>query len=158
MKLDPKFKNNKKEYLFQSFLAFVMLYISLFFLDIFYQGAFVASIGATVVIVFTFPKKNVSSSKVVLGGYLLGMITGIVCFHLIGVLPLVTIKMLAAGAVGIAMLLMILADVEHPPAAAMALSIVIEGYSVCFLLGVLGSLFLFVTIKSLALKWMINLD
>jgi CBS domain-containing membrane protein len=102
-----------------------VLWISGRLLD--YHGAsmVVASIGATVVLLFAVPHSALSQPWSVLGGHLTAALIGVTCAQFIAV-PLIA----AAVAVGLAILAMYYLRCLHPPGGATALIAVLGGESV----------------------------
>lgn len=137
MKIKGEFKRLWKNYLYQSFLAALVL--ALVFLVLSMENAVViASIGATAFIVFTMPRNITAKPRRVIGGHTIGLITG----SLISLIPhhsVLTGIIVYALAVGISIFLMVALDYEHPPAAGTALGIAITGVSLEVTLAVLTS-------------------
>lgn len=115
-----KFKELWKYYLLQSFLAAFALFILVLVLgrD---KMVIVSAMGATSFIVFAMPKAVSAQTKHVIGGHLVGLAVGTVFYFT--ALPYFIEYSLA---VGIAVFLMVVLDVEHPPAAGTALAVVIN--------------------------------
>ena len=64
---------------------------------------------------------------------------------------------MGAVAVGLALLLMTMMNCEHPPAAGLALGLVLQGYHVVSLLIISVSVAILLVIKYLLRRWLINL-
>ncbi|MGD2093604.1 MAG: HPP family protein [Phycisphaerales bacterium] len=121
--IDEKFKRLWKNYIWQSFLAAVALFVVILVLDK-DKMVVISAMGATAFIVFAMPNAVSAHTRNVIGGHLVGLITGTI-FYFIGLpyflgYPLV---------VGIAVFIMVALDVEHPPAAGTALAVVIHEVS-----------------------------
>ena len=115
-------KEKWRNYLWQSLCATAAMYIVLIVLSL-QHAIIVASFGATAFIVFMKPNNPFAVPRSVVGGHLVGLITGIVFSLLPHTSP--TLSMLTyALAVGCALFVMAASDTEHPPAAGTALSIV----------------------------------
>lgn len=131
---DIKVKNNLFKAVFQCVLAMIVMYLLLFFIDFATYPAILASMGATIFIVFTMPDAYVSSPRALIGGYLVGILTGIICSFLysLDISKMLSITdyqaniSLAAFAVGLSIFVMISTDTEHPPASGLALGLVIN--------------------------------
>ena len=109
-----------KYYLLQSLLAATALFILTLVLTP-QKTVAVSAMGGTAFIVFAMPKTVSAQTRNVIGGHLVGLASGaIFCFTS---LP---DSFEYAGAVGIAILLMVALDVEHPPAAGTAVAVVIN--------------------------------
>jgi len=131
--IDKKFKENKKLYFLQSALATFTIFLILLFLDVVTHTAIIATLGATAFVVFAMPHAYISKMRVLKGGYIIGMIVGGLCSyaansHIIAINGNEEIAYIIFGglAVGIAILLMVVTNTEHPPAAGMALGLVLN--------------------------------
>lgn len=134
--LDPKFRLHKRRYLLQCLLATVAVFVVLSLLDALHQTVLVAALGASAFIAFTMPHIEASRPRYLLGGYLVAIVVGCsasgaegalassVPQALTGLVPLAC----AALATGVAMLIMVSTDTEHPPAAALALGFVLNDW------------------------------
>jgi len=118
-----KFKKLWKYYLWQSFLATVALLILVLVLGK-NKMVVISAMGATAFIVFTMPTAVSAKTRNVLGGHLVGIASGAIFYF--ATLPYFLEYPLA---VGIAIFVMVALDVEHPPAAGTALSVVINEVS-----------------------------
>ncbi len=131
---DRKVKKHLFKAIFQCVLAMIVMYLLLLFLDFATYPAVLASMGATVFIVFTMPDAYVSSPRSLIGGYFVGIVTGLICSFLYS-LDISTILSitdhqanisLAAFAVGVSIFIMVSTDTEHPPASGLALGLVVN--------------------------------
>lgn len=132
--LDEKLKEAWRSYALQSLLAVLALMAILYFLDILTHAAIVAALGASAFIIFAMPRSVTAQPRNVIGGHIMGLIAGSLCFFTLLYPPLgISERFLhlcaAALSVGLALLLMVITDTEHPPAAATALGIVAYGWS-----------------------------
>jgi CBS-domain-containing membrane protein len=149
--IDAKVKKNAGRYILQCGLATVTVFVILLFLDILTQPAIIATLGATTLIVFTMPKSYASGFRPLIGGYIVGVACGCLCYFL-SVMPFFVSRfsdyillqtVFGALAVGSAIFLMAITNTEHAPAAGMALSLVINTWDLSTLAFVLvGVLFL----------------
>ena len=132
-----EFRKLWKNYLYQSFLATVVVFIVLLLLNI-EHAVVIASIGATAFIVFTMPRNITAVPRRVIGGHLIGLFSGSLCAFIphSSVLSSVIVYSLA---VGISIFLMVALDVEHPPASGTALGVAITGFSLSVVIAVLTS-------------------
>jgi CBS-domain-containing membrane protein len=118
-----KFKKLWKYYILQSLLAAIVLFILVLILGE-YKLVVISAMGATAFIVFAMPKAVSAQTRNVIGGHLVGLAAGgVFCLT---ALPLFVEYPLALG---LAFLLMVALDVEHPPAAGTALAVVINEVS-----------------------------
>lgn len=115
-----KFKRLWKYYVLQSLLAgaVVLVLVAALGRD---KMVTVASIGASAFIVFAMPKSVSAQTRNVIGGHLVGLACGALCY-LIEQPCFVEYPL----AVTMAMFLMVALDVEHPPAAGTALAMTIN--------------------------------
>ena len=89
----------------------------------------VASIGATAFIVFAMPNNVAAEPKRIIGGHLVGFFVGS-CFAVFPFMDILFFKAVwFSASVGITILLMVVLDFEHPPAAGTALGMALVGYS-----------------------------
>lgn len=165
---DLKFRKNFTYYIFQSLLAIIALLFILFFLDVVTHTAIIASLGATVFIVFAMPNNKTAKPRNIIGGHLIGTIIGFLCFYCASALhfsfhlqyingdPLQKIILPAIG-VGLVTFLMVLFDAEHPPAAGTTLGIIIQGWSYSTLLVILITTILLSIFHLLLKPWMKDL-
>jgi CBS-domain-containing membrane protein len=118
-----KFKKLWKYYILQSLLATIVLFILVLVLGK-NKLVVISSMGATTFIVFATPKTFSAQTRNVIGGHLVGLASGAIFYFT--TLPYFIEYPLA---VGLAILLMVALDVEHPPAAGTALAVVINEVS-----------------------------
>jgi CBS-domain-containing membrane protein len=118
-----KFKKLWKYYILQSLLATVVLFILVLVLGR-HKLVVISALGATTFIVFAMPKAVSAKTRNVIGGHLVGLASGTIFY--LTTLPFFVEYPLV---VGLAFLLMVALDVEHPPAAGTALAVVINEVS-----------------------------
>lgn len=139
--LDEEFRHHPVRYLLQSAMAGVVTMVFLSFLDILTYTGLVAALGATTFLIFTMPHKVSARPRYVVGGYVMGGLAGILtsyAFSSGGILPLDSVFAIGAIAVGLATFLMVTTNTEHPPAAGMALGLVLQPWdykTVAYVLG-----------------------
>ena len=129
---DRKFARRKKQYVLQCLLATLTVLIVLLLLESIASAAVIAALGATGFIVFVSPKARSSRPRVIVGGYVIGTVIGVLC-HWPAQLQLAEHPVLnryvalacVAVAVGLAVFLMTVTNTEHPPAVGIALGLVI---------------------------------
>lgn len=138
--VDAKFKASWKNYVLQSLLATLALLVTLLAFNL-RQAAIITSIGATVFIVFAMPDRPSARPRHVIGGHLIGIISGSLLSFVPHPSPAATIVVYSL-AVGLSVFLMSVTDTEHPPAAGTALSVVIDGFSFDLVLALLISVVL----------------
>ena len=139
--LDEKFKHDKLRYFLQCALATVAMLVTLSILraQILLDGvdsnaALIASLGASSCIVFITPHARSACGRILIGGYVVGIAAGALCFWIARFVPLPARVGLieefpdvvfGSGAVGLAIFVMVITNTEHPPAAGVALGFVL---------------------------------
>ena len=127
-----KFKKNYVNYLLQSFLVFVCIALLLMLYKLF-GGIIVASLGASSLILFVSPHSKSAKTKNVVGGYICGIIIGVLCsfiyYKFLGLnfeeLNYILIFLCAAAA-AIATFLMVSTNLVHAPAVSLAIGLSID--------------------------------
>lgn len=132
-----EFKRLWKNYLYQSFLATIVVFIVLLLLNM-EHAVVIASIGATAFIVFTMPRNITAAPRRVIGGHLIGLFSGSLC-ALIPHSSIFSSVIVYSLAVGISIFLMVALDAEHPPAGGTALGVAITGFSLNVMIAVFTS-------------------
>jgi CBS-domain-containing membrane protein len=131
---DSRFGPHWLAYVLQSLLAAASVFVVLVALR--QQNLVVAaSLAATAFTVFALPSRVTASPRHVIGGHLVGLVFGSL-FALVPAQSGLAQDAVYALAVGSAMLVMAITNTEHPPAAGTALGVVIAGYSLPVVLGV----------------------
>jgi CBS-domain-containing membrane protein len=134
---DEKFRGNKARYLFQCILATLSVLIVLLSLDAISNAAVIAALGSSFFIAFTMPEARVSRPRFLIGGYLVGIAAGGLC-HYLSLVPLLmqlpikqdlSYAVFGAMSVGLAIFLMVITNTEHPPAASVALGLVLNEFN-----------------------------
>lgn len=139
--LDDEFRHHPVRYLVQSAMAGVVTMVFLSFLDVLTYTGLVAALGATTFLIFTMPHKVSARPRYLIGGYIMGGLAGILTSHAFssgGLLPIHNVFAIGAIAVGLATFLMVTTNTEHPPAAGMALGLVLQPWDYRTVLYVLG--------------------
>jgi len=132
-----QFRSDWRHFVAQSLLATTVIFIVFVILGS-QEIAVVASLGATAFIVFALPDKFTARPRHVIGGHLVGVLCGLLGATIAGLLSPDSAGVIwcdvvhGAGyavAVGLAIFVMVVIDVEHPPAAGTALGVAVEGFS-----------------------------
>ena len=134
---DAKFKQNKARYTFQCLLATLSVLLVLLLLDAMTNAAVIAALGASSFIVFAIPHAQVSRPRFCIGGYIIGVAAGGLCYWLAHIpwpdvlLPAYAYADVICGAlaVGLTVFGMVVTNTEHPPAASIALGLVLGEWS-----------------------------
>lgn len=112
--LDEKIsKKNWENYVFQSSLAALVLYLGLN-LPFMEDAVIIAAIGSTAFIVFAMPSSKTSEPRNVLGSHLICGLIGLFS-NAVFTSFIPNIASISIG-VGLAIFLMVVLDIEHPPA------------------------------------------
>ena len=107
----------------------------LVFLDVLKNNAIIAALGASVFVVFTMPLEYTAGARPMIGGYFVGVVSGVSCkliseSNLIpSPTPAANTILFASIAVGIAIFLMVITNTEHPPAAGIAIGLVLNEWT-----------------------------
>jgi CBS domain-containing membrane protein len=127
-----EFQSDWKHYVFQSLLATAVVFFVLMTLSIDNEAVIIASIGATAFIVFAMPNNVTARPRAIIGGQLAALLCGLT----ISLVPkplfvnhVIAVMFWYALAVGLTMFIMVVLDIEHPPAAATAMGVLITGFS-----------------------------
>lgn len=133
---DSKMKKHGLRYVFQCGIAGAVIFSVLAAMDSAGQNkAISASLGSSAFVVFAAPRSYSAKLRSLLGGNIVGILTGALITLLLGVaFPHTaegwTTARIAAGAaaVSLSMFLMSITDTEHPPASGLALGIVLGSW------------------------------
>jgi CBS-domain-containing membrane protein len=157
-------RDNLNRYLLQCTLASVVVLILLLILDTVTQTVLIAALGASTFIAFAVPRSLQSEPRYMIGGYLVGILVG----SSIGTLSasihysdIVTahVAMIVFGALatGLAMFVMVITKTEHPPAAALALGLVLNEWDFLTLVVVIVGVIVLTICKRLVLPILMDL-
>jgi len=157
-------RDNLNRYLLQCTLASVVVLILLLILDTVTQTVLIAALGASTFIAFAVPRSLQSEPRYMIGGYLVGILVG----SSIGTLSasihysdIVTahVAMIVFGALatGLAMFVMVITKTEHPPAAALALGLVLNEWDFLTLVVVIVGVIAISIFKRLVLPILMDL-
>ena len=127
--MSKEFSDHWKHYVFQCLLASFSVFLIVIVMGLDHQ-VMTASLGATAFIVFALPEKVTAQPQNVIGGHAVGIICGHFGSVLLEIIPGMTVTEHALGvglAVGLAIFVMVVVDMEHPPAAGTAFGIVTSG-------------------------------
>lgn len=157
-------RDNLSRYLLQCTLASVVVLILLLILDSVTQTVLIAALGASTFIAFAVPRSLQSDPRHMIGGYLAGILVGSSIGTLnasIQYIDVVTAHaaMIVFGALatGLAMLVMVITKTEHPPAAALALGLVLNEWNLLTLVVVILGVIALSICKRLVLPILMDL-
>lgn len=93
---------------------------------------------ASAFIVFTMPYSQVSRARLLISSYIIGIITAGICTYIshrgflvhIAVMEKFSYSIFGALAVGLAIFIMVITNSEHPPAAGLALGLVLNEWDI----------------------------
>lgn len=127
----------------------------------------VGALSSSCYIVFITPKSTSAEPRRIIGGYIIGIISGMV-MHVL--LSLVEKNIMshnnfnnhlfwasAAITVGVAMLLMLIFNVEHPPAVGVSVVLVLEIHHYSIVGVILVAVMLLTILKRMLDPWLVNL-
>ena len=145
--IDKSFVEKPKRYIIQGLIATVVTAIILYFVEVLTHAVIIAALGASTFIVFAMPHSITAQPRRLIGGHVVGLICGTLCYYvfLTGALGALAVNwefiiyVSCALAVGLSIFLMTITNTEHPPAAATAISVIIYGFSYQIVLFVLLS-------------------
>lgn len=115
-------------YIFQSLLATISLFVVLLILQ-FATPVIVAALGATAFVVFAMPKNIMAQPRNVIGGHVVGVISGGACaivFIALGDNSNFLHIIAASVSVGLTIFIMVVTDTEHAPGCSTALGLVVH--------------------------------
>ncbi|MEM1244502.1 MAG: HPP family protein [Pseudomonadota bacterium] len=157
----------KKKYILQVCIAFFFMFAALLALGTLTETLLLSAIGAcslgsSVTTAFITPTSPTSHPVNAIGGYIIGMCVGFLCFYgdyfTRDLFPLVNFINIdgAFGALAISLSLVIMAilKLEHPPAAGFALGLVLEHWDHYTIIIVITFVLMLTVIKRLLLPWL----
>ncbi len=162
---DKKIKKNIKRYFLQCLLATLSILVILLFLNLFIHTTIIACLGATTFIVFAIPNSYGAQPRNLIGGYLCGIIVGIIGSLLSNYLlssffigkERILFIVFGSIAVGLAIFIMVITDTEHPPAAGLALGLVLGSWDYITIIIIICSILLMSGIKKVLGSVLIDL-
>jgi len=157
-------RENFRRSLLQCGLAGVAVLVLLLVLDAVTQTVLIAALGSSAFIAFAMPRSQRSGPRNLVGGYLVGMSSGCLMSMLDALLSFATpgighavLVIFGALAISLAMLMMVVTRTEHPPAAALALGLVLNEWDIVTLAVVLTGIVALSLIKRLVLPILLDL-
>ena len=155
--------DNFKRYGLQCGLAGLAVLILLLVLDAVTQTVLIASLGASAFIAFAVPRSMHSDPRHMIGGYLVGLVSGVAMSSIDAIIATsgtwdhAVMIIFGALAISLAMFSMVVTRSEHPPAAALALGLVLNEWDLATLLVILGGVILLSVIKQIVLPMLLDL-
>ena len=134
---DRRLAARSRSYAFQSALATLSLLAIVVVEDVVLNIAIVVAMASTVFTIFVVPDSVAATPRKVIGGHVAGIIAGSIVVAILGIPDIYAIvesspsirNAVAALTLGLSMVIMVVTDTEHPPAAGAALGLVIHGWS-----------------------------
>ena len=157
--LDPGFAHYPVRFVVQASAATAVMLVILIFVHSLSNAAIAAGLASSVVGIFVNPSNRTARIRAVVGGHGLALILG-TAFSLFLILEPVDIflkdadylrNLSYATAVGLAILLMAVTNVEHPPAAGTALGMASREFDAFVFFSIIGAVMMLAAIK-LALR------
>lgn len=153
-----------RRYLAQCALAGLVVLILLMVLDAMTQTVLIAALGASAFIAFAVPRSLHSAPRYLVGGYLVGTAAGVLMSVLEHALRVsdptyahALMVLFGACSISLAMFLMVVTRTEHPPAAALALGLVLNEWDLLTIAVVLGGVVSLSLFKRLVLPYLMDL-
>jgi len=163
---DKKFRKNTLKYIFQCFLASLTILSVLIFLDVLEETAIIASLGASAFIVFTMPTQYSSDPRRIIGGYIVGVLVGLI-FYFIANLEIIStffpakqitsLVVFGAIAVGFAIFIMAVTNTEHAPAAGIALGLVINKWDYITIIFIISAILWMAIVRKILKPYLMDL-
>lgn len=124
-----------------------------------------SSLGSSFCTVFIVPDSVMTRPRNVLGGYAVGLTMGALCYYfsvfsiwLFPHLPhMVNEVLFTSLAVGLSLMTMVAVDLEHPPAAGLAIGLVLEPWDQASLIVIIASVIVLSILKRLLRPYLISL-
>ena len=162
---DQRFSRNKLRYLLQCVLATVSAMLVLTVLNTIANKVIIASLGASCFIAFCVPHHRASRPRFMIGGYMVGIAAGTLCSWLGTIVfseppsavPIYSSVIFGGLAIGLAMFLMVVTNTEHPPAASLALGLVLGQWQLLTLGIAMVEIVMLCILKKLLKPLLINL-
>ena len=149
---DKNFRPHIMRYLLQCLLATAAFIVVLLVLDVRVHPAAVGALGASTCIAFTLPLMHVAQPRYLIGGYFVGVVVGVAMSLLHGALlehwpGLITtdtgfdasLVLMCGLTVGTTIFVMVITDTEHPPAAGVAVGLVVNEWNILTIIVILGA-------------------
>lgn len=162
---DKLFSGNKGRYFFQCILATVSAVLVLMVLNIMANKVVMASLGASCFIAFCVPNKKASGPRFLVGGYIVGIAAGTICYWIaktpwpdsMSIMQSHSDVIFGGLAIGLAMFGMVVTNTEHPPAASLALGLVLGEWQLLTVAVALVEIVMLCVIKRLLKPILIDL-
>ncbi len=168
--LNPKFFGNKKQYAFQCIISGILALIFLFAFGLFLDLNILGAVGATSLcastgLILMAPHVPMARNRNLIGGYTIGICVGLLCFYsaislqyFVPSLPLNHTAFIFGGIVVIiTQLLMVIFNIEHPPAIGLSVGLILENWHLDSLIAIVICVICLAIVHQLLRKRIINL-
>ena len=159
--LDQYIHSKWPQYLLQCFLAIVSLFLILIIGDSVMRAAIVVGVASSAFTIFVVPDSIAATPRKVIGGHLVAILIALLIIVLIQVLNIndsrLILNICAAVSVGIGIIIMVVTNTEHPPAAGTSLGLIIHGFDWSSVIFIIASTILLSLIRIILRHRMINL-
>jgi len=162
--LDKRFSEKKFNYLFQSVLTSIALFLILFFEDRFASGAILAGIGSTIALIFLVPHSIATHPRRVLGGHIVAILLAFIVLMLLNFIfgdfsniSANYLKIASVISIGFLIMIMGITNTEHPPAAACLLGLILNGMNFERIISILAAVILLIVIRFILINKLKNL-
>ncbi len=153
-----------RRYILQCSLATLFVLALLLLLDTVTQTVLIAALGASTFIAFAVPRSLQSGPRYLIGGYAVGIAVGCLMGSLNAIADFTdpaiahsVMVLFGALATGFTMFSMVITKTEHPPAAALALGLVLNEWSLLTLVVVFSGALGLSLCKQLVLPFLLDL-
>ena len=153
-----------KRYALQCGLAGFVVLVLLLILDAVTQTVLIAALCASAFIAFAVPRSLHSDPRHMIGGYVIGMLAGCLMAALESAMNVqgagaahAVMVIFGAMAISLAMFTMVVTRTEHPPAAALALGLVLNEWDLLTLAVVMAGIVALSLAKRLVLPMLLDL-
>ncbi|MDP8299638.1 MAG: HPP family protein [Candidatus Tantalella remota] len=160
---DQKFREHKLKYIVQSVAGGLAICVSLLFFDMLRQPVIISSLGASAFIVFCTPHRGTATGRHLIGGYILGIIAGLLV-HLMArvsfdmyISEMLYNILIGGVSVGLAVFMMAITNTEHAPATGIALAIGLNGATGLQLVHIIAAIVVISAIHRVTKAWMVDL-
>ena len=159
--LDQYIHSKWPQYLLQCFLAIVSLFLILIIGDSVMRAAIVVGVASSAFTIFVVPDSIAATPRKVIGGHLVAILIAFLIVITIQVLNIddsrLILNICAAVSVGIGIIIMVVTNTEHPPAAGTSLGLIIHGFDWNSVIFIIASTLLLSLIRIILRHRMINL-
>ena len=163
--LDQYIHSKWSHYIFQCGLAAVSLIFILLIGDTLLRAAIVVGVASSAFTVFVVPDSVAATPRKVIGGHFAAIIIAMIIISLLSVFGVdgygggsrLVVDIAAAMSVGIGIIVMVVTNTEHPPAAGTSLGLIIHSSDWTSIVFIIGSVVLLSVIRMALRGRMINL-